>query len=178
MGTFRFVVVTLLLIGLLIFFGKDFLQRKTNINDPYDSKIGEAIDQATGLNQKAYLDRAHNIADGAEMYQIQTAVVSYYTREGKYPETVGDLVDARDISIGALKDSYGRDYRIVWENGKCSLVAPGTSGIYGTGDDVSREMQGFQAPKPPTPRPEATRDFLDLYPTPTRRWGPNTGVGN
>ncbi len=178
MGTFRFVVVTLLLIGLLIFFGRGFLQEKTKINDPYDSKIGEAIDQVTGLNQKVALDRAHDIATQAEIYQIQNAAVMYYTREGKYPETVGDLVDAGDIQMGALSDSLGRDYKIVYEDGKCYIRSPGNTGISGTGDDVSKEVWGFAPLKPPPPKPEPKVNFLDLYPTPTRRWGPNTRGGN
>lgn len=178
MGTYRFVIFTLVLIVAILFVGKGFFQEKTKINDPYDSKVGEAIDQVTGLNQVVALDRAHNVADDAEMYQLQNAVVMYYSREGKYPETLGDLVDSRDIGIGALTDSYGRDYRIVWENGKCYLQAPGNTGIYGTSGNVSREVWGMEPPKPPTPKLEPTKSFFDLYPTPTRRCGPNTKGGN
>jgi len=174
-------VAIMLVIAAGIWIGHDYLQARTDINDP-DSTVGQAIDEALPPVQYGhqYL-RLKNDINKLELMNIRTAVTLYVTNYGKNPQSLEDLVNTNCISPGAIQDTFRQDYRLREVNGQMVLMSSGTDQILGTDDDITMSLEGtmLNEPKPqPTQAKSSTTASgrsLDWYPPLEKNQPESTG---
>ena len=66
----------------------------------------------------------------SRLIEIERAVRVYYDSTGQYPKSLGDLIVARILPLGALNDPWGRSYRYILrsEDGKFGLYGRNAEG--------------------------------------------------
>jgi len=151
-------VAIMLVIAGVVWLGHDYLQEKTDINNP-NSPFGEGVDNV--VPGKPYYDQYKKAQSGAnklEMMNIRTAITMYVMEYGENPRSLQDLVDKNYIGEGALQDDFRQDYRLREVDGKMVLMSSGADQILRTKDDVVMSLEDTMLASPAEPEASDTRE--------------------
>lgn len=135
MKTVWFIVFVIFIAVVAIFYFQETVQEKVDIHNP-ESDVGKAVDDSLGLNRVRYLDRAKEVGTRAEFSNIKTAIVMYYTSQGRFPENLEQLVEKGYISQGVLTDFYQQYYRTEIQGNELVITSAGKDRVKNTQDDI------------------------------------------
>ena len=134
-----FFFLLVFLVAFVAFLTQEQIKDKIGIEKP-DSEVGKKIDEALGLEQIRYVDRAKNVGTQTEFNTIKTGFVMYYTSYGEYPRSLEDLVAKGYIPREALSDFWQQGYRTELQGSDLVLTSPGPDRMKNTRDDIETRI--------------------------------------
>lgn len=131
-----FAIIFAVLIGLVVLgFIKDSIPKiekaakEPNIVDDFIGKT--AIDRYTEIKGEA---------DTFNLPALRTEIMMFYTQKGRYPKSMEELDQSEESTSSATRDKHGKllDLKII--QNKAFVTSPGSDRIFGTTDDITREI--------------------------------------
>lgn len=169
----------LILVLVVLFLSKDPMQRGVDIHDPNSRFANQYIDPFIVGDAPEAIGRAKIVEVEVEMNNAQLALAQYNLDRDRPVKDIEVLVKERYLSPDGIRDHDGHKYRVVWsDDGTTFLSWTGPDSIWGTKDDIKKQVMGIARQESPKVEPPPPADFFALKPTPTRKWGANSDEGS